>query len=231
MASWSWDFPVSQRDRILERVRAAHEKRTALAGEEMHIAEGEPVLSRTAGLGASELIDLFEAKAREASATVERLGKITDIPSAVASYLAARNLPTKIVAAPSLNEIPWSSRPLLAVTYGVPGNDITVGVSKAFAAIAETGTLMLLSGAQDPTTLNFLPDSSVVAISADRIVRSVEEAWSVMRSGLNPHSAIPRSVNFITGPSRSGDIEQIIQLGVHGPRRLHILIVDDFRPE
>ena len=221
---------MSQRDRILERVRAAHGKRIASAGEETHIAEGEPGLSRTAGLGASELIDLFEAKAREASATVERLGNITDIPSAIASYLAARNLPTKIVAAPSLNEIPWSSRPLLAVTYGVPGNDITVGVSKAFAAIAETGTLMLLSGAQDPTTLNFLPDSSVVAISADRIVRSMEEAWSVMRSGLNRHSAIPRSVNFITGPSRSGDIEQIIQLGVHGPRRLHILIVGDFRP-
>ena len=98
-----------------------------------------------------------------------------------------------------------------------------MSLTHAFAGIAETGTLMLRSGADAPTTLNFLPDTNIVLIEAGRIVGAYEEAWAMLRAA---GGAMPRTVNFITGPSRSADIEQTLQLGAHGPRRLHILLLD-----
>ncbi|MEZ5579927.1 MAG: LUD domain-containing protein [Candidatus Competibacteraceae bacterium] len=73
---------------------------------------------------------------------------------------------------------------------------------------------MLLSGPHSPpTTLNFLPDTHIVVLRADRIVGAYEDAWDLLRArGLG----MPRTVNFITGPSRSADIEQTVQMGAHG---------------
>jgi L-lactate dehydrogenase complex protein LldG len=101
-----------------------------------------------------------------------------------------------------------------------------VSVTGAFAAIAETGTLMLLSGPSGPTTLNFLPDNHIVVLRASQLVGAYEEAWGRLRELYGP-GKLPRTVNLITGPSRTADIEQTIQLGAHGPRRLHILVVED----
>ena len=97
-----------------------------------------------------------------------------------------------------------------------------VSLTPCFAAIAETGTLMLVSGRDTPTTLNFLPDTHIVVLRADQVLPHYEEGWSRLRAS----GPMPRTVNFITGPSRTGDIEQRIQLGAHGPRRLHIVLVD-----
>jgi L-lactate dehydrogenase complex protein LldG len=90
--------------------------------------------------------------------------------------------------------------------------------------VAETGTLILTSGPDNPTTLNFLPENHIVILFADDIAGNYEDVWDRLRrmNGSN----LPRTVNMITGPSRTGDIEQTIELGAHGPRRLHIMIVD-----
>jgi L-lactate dehydrogenase complex protein LldG len=100
-------------------------------------------------------------------------------------------------------------------------------LTPCLAAIAETGTLMLLSGADTPTTLNFLPDTHIVVVRAGQVVAGYEDAWDMVRekAGGDP-AAWPRTINLITGPSRTGDIEQRIQLGAHGPRRLHVVLVD-----
>ena len=98
-----------------------------------------------------------------------------------------------------------------------------VSLTPCFAAIAETGTLMLISGAVTPTTLNFLPDTHIVVVNANQVVATYEDGWDRLRTG----GGMPRAINFITGPSRTGDIEQRIELGAHGPRRLHIILVDD----
>src|SRR5205085_6001380 len=102
-----------------------------------------------------------------------------------------------------------------------PGDQVSM--TPAFAAIAETGTLMLTSGAETPSTLNFLPDTHVVVLEAGQVVPTYEEGWTRLRA----RGDMPRTVNFITGPSRTGDIEQRIQLGAHGPRRLHVVLVDE----
>ena len=104
-----------------------------------------------------------------------------------------------------------------------------MSLTPCLAAIAETGTLMLVSGADTPTTLNFLPDTHIVVLRAGQVVAGYEDAWDLVRgrgAGGDP-PAWPRTVNLITGPSRTGDIEQRIQLGAHGPRRLHVVLVDE----
>ena len=83
---------------------------------------------------------------------------------------------------------------------------------------------MLLSGPDNPTTLNFLPDTHIVVVDADDIAGDYETVWQRIRA-LYGTGKLPRTVNMITGPSRSADIEQTLILGAHGPRALHILVV------
>jgi L-lactate dehydrogenase complex protein LldG len=97
-------------------------------------------------------------------------------------------------------------------------------LSRALAGVAETGTLIMTSGPDNPTTLNFLPENHIVLLLADDVAGNYEDVWDKLREKYG--SNLPRTVNMITGPSRTGDIEQTIELGAHGPRRLHILLVD-----
>jgi len=170
-------------------------------------------------------IDLFVVMAEEVQASVTRVNSLAAIPDEVARYLAAENLPAELVLAPdpSLDQIPWRARPLLKIRRGRAEAEDAVSLTPCFAAIAETGTLMLISGPQTPTTLNFLPDTHIVVVRSEQVVATYEDGWDRLRIG----DGLPRTVNFITGPSRTGDIEQRIELGAHGPRRLHIVLVDD----
>jgi L-lactate dehydrogenase complex protein LldG len=169
-------------------------------------------------------IALFVAMAEEVQTTVARVVSLAEVPAAVATYLASENLPAELVMAPdpALDAIPWGERPLLELRRGKAAPGDQVSVTPAFAGIAETGTLMLISGPETPSTLNFLPDTHIVVLGADQVLPTYEEGWSRLRT----RGAMPRTVNLITGPSRTGDIEQRIQLGAHGPRRLHIVLVD-----
>jgi L-lactate dehydrogenase complex protein LldG len=122
---------------------------------------------------------------------------------------------------------------MLEIRRGRAEDGDQVGVTACFAAVAETGTLMLLSGPESPTRNNFLPDTHVVVLRASQVVASYEDGWAALReAGRRPEGgfAMPRTVNFITGPSRTADVEQRLELGAHGPRRLHIVLVDDASP-
>jgi L-lactate dehydrogenase complex protein LldG len=172
-------------------------------------------------------IDLFVGMAEEASCTVARLADAGEAPAAIADYLARENLPARLRLAPdpAVQDLPWSTRPLIEISVGASDGHDEASFTPAFAGLAETGTVMLTSGPQGPTTLNFLPDTHIVLLRADQVVGGLEEAWAGLRERYG-QGAMPRTVNFITGPSRSADIEQKIQMGAHGPRRLHILLVD-----
>ena len=126
-------------------------------------------------------------------------------------------------ADPRLAAMPWSETTLEILHGPSDGRDVNA-VSAAFAGIAETGTLALVSGADNPTTLNFLPDNHIVVLPRDAILADYESVFAKLRGAYGKGGA-PRTLNFITGPSRSADIEQTLLLGAHGPRRLHIVIV------
>ncbi len=186
-----------------------------------------PIPAR-ARLDAAARVDLFVAMAEEAAATVARVATPEAVPAAVADYLAAENLPARLRLAPDpgLAALPWADRPLLELSAGVGRADDAVSLTPAFAGVAETGTLVLVSGPDSPTTLNLLPDTHIVLLEAGQIVGDYEQVWSRLRARYGA-GTMPRTVNLITGPSRSADIEQTLQMGAHGPRRLHIVLVDD----
>src|SRR4051794_31379485 len=186
------------------------------------------VPARAAALDDMARIDLFVAMAEEVQTTVARVAAEAEVPAEVARYLAAENLPAELVMAPdpALDAIPWEARPLLQIRRGRAGPGDAVSLAPCLAAVAETGTLMLVSGPDTPTTLNFLPDTQIVVLRAGQVVAAYEDGWDRVR-GL---PAMPRTVNFITGPSRTGDIEQRIQLGAHGPLRLHVVLIEEHAP-
>jgi L-lactate dehydrogenase complex protein LldG len=173
-----------------------------------------------------EQVDLFVSNVEKEFGSVVRVASATEVPGAVADYLAAQNLAGKLVMAPhpELQAIDWSSRPLLEIRQGRAEGSDMVSVQQGFAAIAETGTLMLPSAAERPTTLNILTDTEIVVLRASRVVGAYEEAWDLLRSEIG---TMPRNVMLVTGPSRSADIEQALELGAHGPRRLHVVLIED----
>ncbi len=144
------------------------------------------------------------------------------IAQAVADYLAAQNLPPRLCVAPHplLDGVTWPEG-WQAERRRAVGDD-RASLAVAFCAIAETGSLMLLAGPDSPTTLNFLPDDFLCALPENRIVPRMEDAWALLRS---ERGGMPRATNIVTGPSRTADVEQTIQLGAHGPRRLHVLLL------
>lgn len=168
---------------------------------------------------------LFKAEAERAKASVAEIARTEDIPAEVARFLRENNLPATLRMGEDarLAALPWSET-ALEISHGPSeGHDLNA-LSAAFAAVAESGTLALVSGRDNPTTLNFLPDNHLVVVFSDDLVGDLESVIKRIRSIYGAGEA-PRTLNFITGPSRSGDIEQTLLLGAHGPRRLHIVLV------
>ncbi|WP_173934990.1 LUD domain-containing protein [Chelativorans sp. Marseille-P2723] len=172
-------------------------------------------------------VALFCEKARQVSASVERVASIDDVPGAVSAYLRARNLPASVRMGTDarLKAMPWQTAGSLKVEPGPAGPQDEAGVSFAFAGIAETGTVLLYSGEANPTTVNFLPEHHIVAVDASDIAGDLEAALSAIRQAFGK-GTMPRTLNLITGPSRSADIEQTLLLGAHGPRALHLIVID-----
>ncbi len=174
---------------------------------------------------ASARLAIFKEEAERAQASIAEVASWTDAPAEVARFLRENNCPAtlRMGADARLVAMPWSATSLEILHGASDGRDINA-VSAAFAGIAETGTLALVSGADNPTTLNFLSDNHIVVLSRDAILADYESAFAKLRGAYGKGGA-PRTLNFITGPSRSADIEQTLLLGAHGPRRLHIVIV------
>ena len=220
---------------MLARIRARYD-RTPEAERDASQAVAERLAGHRRGtipqridLDSAGLLALFVDKAQSVDATVDRVAADRDVPGAVARYLRGLNLPAEAAIAPhaDLDAMPWAGSALRLERRAAKGSD-QVGIARAFAGIAETGTLMMASGPDSPATLNFLPETHVVVIRESDIVGGYEDAWQRLRErGRGTGRDLPRTVNLITGTSRTGDIEQIIQKGVHGPKRLHIVLVRD----
>ena len=197
-----------------------------LASHPRHLIPARAQLPRPAQVA------LFLRHVEKEFGTVERVPDTAAVPAAIADYLAAQNLPPRFVLAPhpELQALLWADRPMLEHRTGRAEAADVVSVQHGFAGIAETGTLMLPAGPQRPTTLNLLPDTAIVVLRASRVVASYEDGFDRLRTenaDALTGGFMPRNVMFVTGPSRSADIEQTLELGAHGPRRLHIVLVDD----
>lgn len=166
---------------------------------------------------------VFRTGLEKVSGTMSELTALDEVPAAVAGYLAGHGLALEAAVAPSLETLDWAGAGIAPSVGPTRGGDYA-GVSLAWRGVAETGSLVLLSGPENPTSLNFLPDHHLVVLRAQDLVLHLEQAWAALRE--RGADGWPRTVNVITGPSRTADIELTIQLGAHGPRSLHVLLVD-----
>jgi L-lactate dehydrogenase complex protein LldG len=174
---------------------------------------------------------LFHGMLKSQGADVARVQDPEGVVKAIATYLSDPEAPAELRLSeePVLVTLPWLLAPRLKQVFGAPSPSDKIGLSRAIAGVAETGTLFLVSGAGNPTSLNFLPETHIVLVDAGDIVGSYEQAWDNLRA-LYGEGTLPRTVNWISGPSRTADIEQTIIRGAHGPKRLFVVILDEQSP-
>jgi L-lactate dehydrogenase complex protein LldG len=168
-----------------------------------------------------DVVGRFRARAEAMQSTTELVERLSDVPVAAARYLAADGLPRSGCVWPALAGLDWAGAGLELEARGAEDRD-RVGVTGVFAALAETGTLMVVSGPGTPAATSLLPETHVAVVPVARIVKHMEDGWALARAELG---RLPRLVNFISGPSRTGDIDQTIVLGAHGPYRVHMILV------
>jgi len=221
----------SAREAVLQSVRTAlgrtapdsERRAAALAYIAAHREGPRPAMP-------ADLVARFAERATDMASTVERIASLADVPRAVARYVDALDLPPTLamqkshegVCWPALADLDWSLHGLAIEARPTVGDD-RLGITGCFCAIAETGTLVFTTDAATPTASMLLPDTHVCVVRTARIVPGMEEAFALVR---REHDVMPRAVNLVSGPSRTGDIEQTIVLGAHGPFRVHILLVD-----
>jgi len=223
---------TNPRDTILSKIRRARQSggddaaRRATVSERLRTHPAGIVPTR-GQLPPAERLDLFCAMAEKVSASVARVATAEDVPGAIAAYLRSKNLPQAIRRGEDarLAGMPFEREAQLEVSVGPSAGHDLAGLSHALAGVAETGTVVLTSGRDNPTTLNFLPEHHLVVVRAEDVAGDYETVWARLRA-IHGEGVMPRTVNMITGPSRSGDIEQVILLGAHGPRSLHLIVVE-----
>ncbi|MFZ9038557.1 MAG: LutC/YkgG family protein [Gammaproteobacteria bacterium] len=211
------------REQVLARIRTAlgrgepdpertTELRERIAQHPRHI---EPAFGETPR-------QRFRQKLEAAEASFAELETLDAVAAEIERYLEAHGAEKRIATSGDdlLRAIEWPAS--VDAQPWVAGSDHRVSLTMAYCGIAETGSLLLVSGEQNPTCLNFLPDYHVVLIKAEQLVLRMEDAWDSLRASTRQ---MPRSVNFISGPSKTADVEQTVEYGAHGPRCLHVILV------
>lgn len=211
------------RQAIFNRIRQA-QKRSTVATQTERDAVQEYLIHHPEGprpdIG-RDVVQCFKEQALRMSDTIDEVATWLDVPAAVAKYLDSINVAKQAIAWPTLEKLPWGDSGI-QVEFRTPKNEDLVGITGSFCAVAETGSLMLLSGSDTFVSASLLPETHVAIVSASRIVAGMEDAFAMARAECGE---LPRTANFISGPSRTGDIEQTIVLGAHGPYRVHVIIV------
>lgn len=220
---------MSSRDAMLARIRSKVSKgddEARRAAVDAHLASHPRNLIPARGIGDDEhRLRVFTEMMQAVGGSVEVVNDINDVPHAAADYLRHSNLPAQLRRGQDavLAKLPWH-RGTLEIAVGRAGESDRASITRAFAGVAESGTIIQTSGQDNPTTLNFLPEVHIVVLEAANIFASYEEAWSKLR-GQFGEGTMPRTVNMISGPSRTGDIEQTIVRPAHGPKNMHVIIV------
>lgn len=198
----------SARDNILNRIRSAQ------SGREPGPTPGliRPAIN-------PDHLAQFREKLELGGGSLSEVASYAEAISLISAFLKEQQLPLKLRLAPKLKHLQWAND--IEVSYGKSNGDDLVSVTPAFCAIAETGSVILLSGPQSPTSLNYLPDVHFVLVEASQLLPHLEDAWVKLRQ----QSAVPRAINVITGPSKTADVEQTLQIGAHGPRQLRVIFI------
>jgi L-lactate dehydrogenase complex protein LldG len=218
---------------IFRRIRAAQRRPATATVEELAAVEDylarhpqgpRPVIEGDLGIR-------FRAMSERMSSSVDEVAHLADAPAAVARYLEGQGLAKAAVIWPTLSTLDWAGAGV-AVETRPPRRDESagadlVGITGCFCAFAETGTLVLASGPQTHASTHLLPETHIALVPASRIVRGMEDVFALLRAERGGEGMMPRALNMVSGPSRTGDIELTIVLGAHGPYRVHIVVATE----
>lgn len=180
----------------------------------------------------STMLESFKARAEAVSAQVEK----------VANKVLALELIVRLLHQESVDDKPnlravWAESPMVGDTEkkllksAVPGlvfdvtreiaADAKVGISQMDWAMANTGTLVQRADAVDKRLVSTLPPLHIAIVSTSALVPDLPS----LLNRIDPRNSA--YLSFITGPSRTADIERVLTIGVHGPERLIVVVVDD----
>lgn len=217
---------MSARENILERIRKAQGRAGAEPADAEIAAVREAIARHEIGplpsiARPADPLAHFRAECDRLSTTHTHADRIEDIPREVARYLEANTLDKRIVLWHELAHLDWAASGIAAEDRPARGDDKT-GLTGCYCAIAETGTLLLLSGAATPRSTALLPETHIAVVRRSRMVATLEEAFALLRRELGE---LPRATWFVSGPSRTADIEQTMVIGAHGPYRVHVILL------
>lgn len=212
---------MSDRALILQRIRAG----LAQGGQNWRTSP-PPATTNDLRVPISDRIERFRARAEALASTVVGPVATTAVPEMVARYLAEHRLPPTAVVWPDVARLDWNAHGI-NVRPGPARADDAVGITGVYCAIAETGTLALLSGADTPATVSLLPETHIAIVPTACIVAHMEDCFARVRTEA---SGMPRAINFVSGPSRTADIEQTVTVGAHGPYRVLIVLCESELP-
>jgi L-lactate dehydrogenase complex protein LldG len=214
---------MASRENILKRIRAANGRSAQASVQDEQIAARRLRSHDRGPLPTMDWdpLERFRDRCEAMLSTVDEIETLADLPAAVARYLTGLSLPTTGVCWREFAELPWQSAGLSIDARPSNGDD-KVGITGSFCAIAETGSLMMLSGEQWHATTSLLPETHIAVVRQSRVLRAMEDGWDLLR---REHGSLPRQVNFISGPSRTADIEMTLVMGAHGPFRVHVVLL------
>jgi len=192
-----------------------------------------------------EALERFRVEFERIAGVFHRVPRLEAVPAvidAIARERGARSIVAWDGAALGFDPAPALSRDGLEVAVAPAGPEdaaarlrhreqaarAQLGVTGADFVLAETGTLILLSGSGRPRSTSLLPDVHVAVFGRDRLVETLEQVGVMLEAlHVDPDRAMSGAmINFITGPSRTADIELTLTRGVHGPKEVHAVFVE-----
>ncbi len=196
---------MTARDEILESIRA----RQLTRAPKPEVYRAPP----TEG----DLVESFAKKLSAQHADVRMLDSMAEVPAAIADILRGRNMAARIHIPPD-SDLASLDLPNVEIKREPPG-PFDAAITVAPFAIAETGTLVYTAAKGTPASWHFRPVLEIAILRAGSIVAELEDVLRTLPDGL------PSTLNLVSGPSRTGDIEQTMELGAHGPKALTVLVV------
>ena len=194
--------------------------RERLAGAATHTRPflGEDLVGRAVRLMEEVLMDVVRLQTR------------ADVPGAVREWLAGHGQAGAVTLSPALADVDFPDDFPHPVRRGAADGAEVASVTPCLAAVAETGSVVFASAGDTPATLNFLPENHAVVLHEAQVVGHVDEVFPLVRRLADETGTMPRAVNFVTGPSRTADVEQTLEIGAHGPKRMLVLLLPGEAP-
>jgi L-lactate dehydrogenase complex protein LldG len=215
---------MSARDNILARIRANSGRTGSTPENELATARAviaAKVRGPVPSLAQHEPVAHFMKECERLQSTVAEAASLADVPGEVARYLSAGSLPNAVVGWHEFASLDWAGAGIAFADRHAHGDDLT-GITGCYCAIGETGTLLLLGAAATPKLTALLPETHICIVRKSRMVATMEDAFQLMRDEIGEP---PRATFFVSGPSRTADIEQTIVIGAHGPYRVHVILI------